>query len=316
MLYLNEERVNLNQKISAFQKGSAEEAAYSVLQDLFKELTDGSADPKKVKWPIHFQFHPKFRLVNEESKIVEWPAARRYRCMRSISTDKKNGLNGDWLYSANAIKRDKEKNMKPNPSHFAMQKDTFVNENQLDLLFFLIFIMGDRYGDEFIIRNALMEAKKEVEYDVLETNVRQAIFTNQFLKEKDIRQIAASYGVVNVRNADMAIVRKELWKRIQGEEKKRGKTEGFNDFIQRTNMNEETQILAAINIAEGEMVIGFDKNKSKWKWMDGEGKYGPDIMLVINSNDYYPELKEFLMHNKEILDLMGEKTEEIIKRQK
>jgi len=311
MLYLNEERVDLNKK--KVSMSALEKEAFGVIEDFYKEISNGSADPKKVKWPIHFQFHPKFRSVNAYSKVAEWPAPKRYRCVKTI-TSKNQSLSGDWIYSANAIKRDKEKNMNPNPSHYVLGKDAYVNESQLDLLFFLIFIMADRYNDEFIVRSEILEAKKEVEYDLLETNVMQVIFTNQYLKEKDVRQIAASYGVRGVKNLDLSIIRRELKKKVVTAEKKSGgKGEGYNEFLDRVEMGEDIQILAAINIAESEMVIAFDAEKNKWRWMPEEGKFGNDICIVINSEDKYPELRDFLADHRDILDLMAEK---VVEREK
>lgn len=310
MLYLNEERVNLQKPVGKFNV--IEEAAYKVLQGLFKTLTGDSEDIKKVKFPINFEFHSKFKGKNDFSGVTEWPTPRRYRCVKSKSVE--GILNGDWILSVGSIKKDHDKNLQPNPSHYVMKKNDYIESNQLDVLFWLYWVQGERFNDEYVIRNEKMEARSEMQLDTLEMNAMQYIFDGKHLKEKELRQLAASYNIKDAIKVDISIVRKNLKKAVKhAEAKSGGKGKGYMEFIERTKMDDSVHILGAIQMAEDEMVIGFDEEKNKWKWSDESGNLGSEICIVTNEKDRYPELKDYFSVNEEIMLAMVEKTEDRMK---
>jgi hypothetical protein len=303
MLYHNDKVINIRKKVALT---GVEKAVKDFIDNIIKEL---GGNPSDKVYPIKLKFHPKFGKRNEYSRMMEFPGARYYSCVRN----KTEGtiLDGTWLWSEKMPKEDKYKRKTPVPSKVKMDKIMYINKENVELLFWFLWVYKSHYGIDYVLENRYKESRERNNMKRLKTDVEFAIFNNKVLKQFEKRKVASLWGISGSFKNDIEVVMNDLSMVVEMEERKGGnKGIAYTKFLSDIEFDERTELEALIRMVEDEMIISYEKVDNGWRWSSPSGNLGTMIVKVTNFDERYSELVDLLIVNKDIHKLMTTKLKE------
>ena len=307
MLYLNGEPLKLNIDSKKVVKTS-ETLIKEFILDKLNEL--GYAKLGNEIFPLKLSFHSKYlsRSEDEEGRPgpIEHPANMGLTNMRNVQ-DEKVELSGTWLRSEGLPKKGKDDRLMPVPRYFHMQKVTYIPKEQIELVWWLMWVYKDKFNKDYVLVNKLGDAKANMRLTELKLNVQSAIVTDRYFKEEQIRDLAAIYGVAGAHRQDIDLIRSELLNVVELEEiRVNNNGEAYEKFLRTSKFDERTKKEAFIRKCEDELVIVYENRSNAWHYGTKQGQLGNKIVSVTNYDNRYAEMIDFISAYDETFEKMKE----------
>lgn len=156
------------------------------------------------------------------------------------------------------------------------------------------------------------DAELENELEDLETRFKAKLFGDFALEEEKIRELAASFGILNAMDKELVgvnLLKKDLKNKILARDSKyRFDKELVKEFLDLAANDKIPKIKSTIQTAVEKKIITtrMESGKVFWRFLDEEGEETSDLLVVMGGADPNQKLVAFLASNKDVLENLTE----------
>jgi hypothetical protein len=236
--------------------------------------------PDEIK-KLKAQFHNKFPV-----KIIYPPERiQKSRLPHNRLPDKPNSITFKykaivktptgtevWRYAESMVVN--ERGMRQyQPPHFTFSGATFLNENDIEKIYFLFrkcehCLGGDNYKGskpKFMFEDLFTEAEKRVEKKALESQLDVLLYHKKFaMDEGKLRDVAMALDIV-VTDRSFAQVKNAIADKVHGMK------DGFERFFSMIDAPEEIKTRASIHKVIEQGILVFHEKDRLWQWKTPTG---------------------------------------------
>ncbi len=270
---------------------------------LYKNDEPYKLDKNEVEAVKKF-FHNKFPV-----KVV-YPPERitKSRLPHNRLPDKPNSMSFDlkatvrtgsgmevWRYAEDVVFDSKGKK-KYVPKKFRFNGSRFLDRNEIELIFFLLFKSEYRLKSaeelkadknlkqtripKFMFEDLVSEAEKKAEAKAMESKISVLLYNKELgLPEDRIRLVAKAYHIKGVDELSLSQVKILVDNKIH--DKKLG---GPDKFFEMVNADEELEDRASLQKVIDLNYLRYDGSKNAWFW-NTEGENGKGALCKVSRND-------------------------------
>ena len=270
---------------------------------LYKNDEPYKLDKNEVEAVKKF-FHNKFPV-----KVV-YPPERitKSRLPHNRLPDKPNSMSFDlkatvrtgsgmevWRYAEDVVFDSKGKK-KYVPKKFRFNGSRFLDRNEIELIFFLLFKSEYRLKSaeelkadknlkqtripKFMFEDLVSEAEKKAEAKAMESKISVLLYNKELgLPEDRIRLVAKAYHIKGVDELSLSQVKILVDNKIH--DKKLG---GPDKFFEMVNADEELEARASLQKVIDLNYLRYDGSKNAWFW-NTEGENGKGVLCKVSRND-------------------------------
>ena len=265
-----------------------------------------AADKKLVvtkfkKFPVRLTY-PEDRIKvspSKHNKLPDKPNSISFPLRATVKT----GMGSDeWRYAENRTV-DGKGMVKYSPTHFALTGTFILQENDIELIWFLYtkspyVLGGENYNGrpakcvfEDVVGKAELNALREEEM----ATVKALIYSSKMgLKEADLRRVAKAYFIPNVDDMTFAQVKLALNVEIN-----RDRQHGADRFLKMIDAEKHLETRAVLQEAIDRKLIKYTINKREWVWLNSAGRASGVIARVVVGTDPNEALTDYYMADKE-----------------
>lgn len=261
-------------------------------------------------------FHNKFpvKVIYPPERVVKsrLPHNRLPDKPNSISFDLKTIVKSPdksaeiWRYADDVI-IDRKGIKKYTPKKFRFNGSRFLDEKDIELIFFLLRkseyrVIGEdelakdknlrqTMNPKFMFEDLVTEAEKKNEAKALESRITVLLYNKELgLPEEKIRKVAKAYAIKGVDALTIAQVKILLDNKIH--DKRLGGPDKFFDMI---DAGAELEARASIQSLEDMKMIHYDQAKTTWFW-NATGEQGKTLIAKVSRTEQPMEVL-FALYN-------------------
>lgn len=211
-----------------------------------------------------------------------------------------NGRSELWIYSDMPPKLKKDSDPIYSPMHIELDEVAQIDENRIDLLFFLIFKSNVRDGSPYLkpggrpmfrIENREAERESRVKIKKFKSRVEDVLYNK--IKDKDLLDIALA---MQIQGASL-MGPNEQREAIEAKLARANTVEAYEKFMQlckaddesqkneKLPLNKEVKKLSLLQKAKEMQLISYDKQLKSWWFLDSEKKRTGKVCEVLAGMD-------------------------------
>lgn len=289
MLVLNNEPLNL-----VNPKTEQEKAIAQRITEISKKK-----DLVVIRSNKPIRFSDKGKLLPTQDVVIE---------MKEVRSNKETGAMEHWIYCTSPKVKNGETFYKRDYFRVGNGSTQLEPRKDAEKIYFLKEVCNLKaWGLTLVDKEA--EAQKLLEKDDKESTLKFLITsTHSPLKEKDIRILAASWGLRHSDTEGINSLKIQLRDRVlMSEQNIKSTNRGIDDFLKEANeMGVETEVRANVNLSIEKKIIVNNVKEREWRYIK------PDGVLIMK----YPAMREdrktdllcqyFIGHDDEYKELLKE----------